>query len=95
MITKDMENHPGKLPTIQDFLFQLRTLLPICIEFANDEQQHLNLREDSLGLGSQFLYSFDCTKKHALNEQSHAERNMIYTNVNLMRINAMKIYIYV
>ena len=26
-----------------------------------------------------------------LNEQSHAERNIIYTNVNLRGINAMKI----
>ena len=39
-----MENHPCKLPTIQDFLFQLRTQLLICIKFTNDEQQHLNLR---------------------------------------------------
>ena len=30
-------------------------------------------------------------KKHALNEQS--QRSIIYINVNLMRINAMKIYI--
>ena len=58
-----MENHPGKLPTIQDFLFEMRTQLLIFIEFIND-----------------------------LNEQSHAERNIIYTNVNLRGINAVKIY---
>ena len=63
MIAKDMENHPGKLPTIQDFLFKMRKQLLICIEFIND-----------------------------LNEQSHAERIIIYTNVNLRGINAMKIY---
>ena len=51
MIAKDMEKHPGKLPTIQDFLFKMRTQLLVCIEFIND-----------------------------LNEQSHAERNIIYTN---------------
>ena len=58
-----MENHPGKLPTIQDFLFKMRKQLLICIEFIND-----------------------------LNKQSHAERNIIYTNVDLRGINAMKIY---